>query len=105
MGMIRFIFILASLTVLAMPALAQEQSGRDHRLRDRIIRALAVEPGNAKHVLVGQKAGKAGSGLVFKSLDGTGSWRTQNDNKPLSPEATDVQAVAAVSAELLLAGT
>ncbi len=103
-GMIRFIFILACFTVLAAPASAQ-QSDRGHKLKDRIIRALAAEPGDTGHVLVGQKAKGAGSALVFKSLDGTESWRTQNGNAPLSPEATDVQAVAAVSADLLLAGT
>lgn len=102
--MIWFISILACFTVLAASASAQ-QSDHDHKLKDRIIRALAVEPGNAEHVLVGQKAKKAGSALVFESQDGTESWRTQNDNAPLSPEATDVQAVAAVSADLLLAGT
>lgn len=104
-GMIRFIFLLASLTLPAMPAGAEEHSGRDHKLKGRIIRALAVEPGNAAHVLVGHKADKAGSALVFKSLDGAGSWRTQNGNAPLAPKATDVQAVAAVSAGLVLAGT
>lgn len=105
MSMTRLFFILASLTLLAMSAWAEEQSDRGHKLKGRIIRALAVEPGNPAHVLVGQKADKAGSGLVFKSLDGTRSWRTQNDNAPLSPEVTDVQAVAALSADLLLAGT
>jgi len=105
MSMTRFILILAAVSLLVIPTWAQEQSDRDHKLKGRIIRALAVEPGNAAHVLVGQKAGKAGSALVFKSLDGTRSWRTQNDNAPLAPKATDVRAVAALSADLLLAGT
>ncbi len=104
-GMIRFATFLACLILLPMPAPAGQASGSDHKLKGRIVRSLAVEPGNAAHVLVGQKASKAGSALVFKSLDGTASWRTQNGNAPLAPQATDVQAVAAVSAELLLAGT
>ena len=76
-----------------------------HVLKGRIIRALAVEPGNPDHILVGQKAGKPGSGLVFKSLDGGKTWRTQNANAPMSPAATDVQGVAALSGSVLLAGT
>ncbi len=103
--MTRIILILTVAALLIIPTSAGEQSSRDHRLKGRIVRALAVEPGNPSHVLVGQKADKAGSGLVFKSLDGTRNWRTQNGNAPLSANATDVQAVAAVSPDLLLAGT
>jgi len=76
-----------------------------HVLKGRIIRSLAIEPGDANHLLVGQKAVKPGSALVFQSLDGGRSWLTLNGNRPLSANATDVQAVAAVSRERLLAGT
>lgn len=76
-----------------------------HVLKDRVIRSLAIEPGDANHLLVGQKGGKPGSALVFQCLDGGKSWLTLNGNRPLSPDATDVQAVAAVSKKRLLAGT
>ncbi len=87
------------------PSLAQTVPESRHVLKGRIIRALAVEPGDPNHILVGQKGAKPGSGLVFKSLDGGKTWRTQNANTALGPAATDVQAVAAVSASVLMAGT
>ncbi len=87
------------------PSLAQSLPETRHVLKGRIIRALAFEAGDPNHILVGQKAQKAGSGLVFKSLNGAASWRTQNTNAPLNPAATDVQAVAALSKSVLLAGT
>ena len=96
-------FIVISLAVLVFAAEAAAESR--HVLKGRIIRALAIEPGNPDHILVGQKAGKPGSGLVFKSLDGGKTWRTQNGNAPMAPSAADVQAVAALSATRLLAGT
>lgn len=96
---------LIAAALIVTPSLALAQSASDHRLKGRIIRALAVEPGSERHVLVGQKGNKPGSGLVFKSTDGADTWRTQNGNAPLSPESTDVQAVAAISADLVLAGT
>lgn len=76
-----------------------------HVLKGRIIRSLAIEPGDPNHVLVGQKGAKPGSALVFQTLDGGETWRTLNSNRPLGPKATDVQAVAAVSKDILLAGT
>ncbi len=103
--MIKTAFTLFSILLLQIPATGLRAAGQDHRLKGRIIRALAVEAGNPEHILVGQKGRKPGSALVFKSRDGAGSWRTQNGNRPLAPMATDVQAVAAVSADLLLAGT
>ena len=99
------IFVLTSLAMLATPLSAREPSGSDHRLKGRIIRSLAVEPGNPTHVLIGQKGGRARFGPVFESLDKTPSWRMQNGNASLLPTITDVQAAAAFSAELLLAGT
>lgn len=87
------------------PSLAQTAPDGRHVLKGRIIRALAIDPGDPNHILVGQKGRKPGSGLVFKSLDGGRSWRTQNANKALSMAATDMQAVAALSKSALLAGT
>lgn len=86
-------------------AIAATLPGTQHVLKDRVIRALAVEPGDAAHILVGQKTGKPGSALVFQSLDQGRTWRTLNNNRPLSPDASDVQAVAAFSKRILLAGT
>ena len=76
-----------------------------HVLKGRIIRSLAVEAGDARHILAGQKSSKPGSALVFQSTDGGMTWRTLNGNRPLAPEASDVQAVAAFSRDVLLAGT
>ncbi len=96
-------FLAIGLAVLVFAAEAAAESR--HVLKGRIIRALAIDPGNPDHILVGQKAGKPGSGLVFKSLDGGKSWRTQNGNAPMAPAAADVQAVAALSGTALLAGS
>ncbi len=95
--------LLVLLLLIGLPAAAQAEAR--HVLKGRIIRALAVEPGDPSHILVGQKAGAPGSALVFRSLDGGRQWRTLNGNRPLSPEASDVQAVAALSKQVLLAGT
>jgi len=76
-----------------------------HVLKGRIIRSLAIDPGDSSHALVGQKGAKPGSAFVFQTLDGGESWRTLNGNQPLSANATDVQAVAPISKEILLAGT
>lgn len=94
------IMMLASLAT-SVEVLAEAR----HVLKGRIIRSLAIEPGDANHLLVGQKAAKPGSALVFQSLDGGQSWLTLNSNRPLSANATDVQAVAAITKERLLAGT
>lgn len=42
---------------------------------------------------------------MFRSLYGGRNWRTLNSNKSLHPQATDVQAVLAVSEQVILAGT
>ena len=95
--------LLVMLAILAtsFEAFAEAQ----HVLKGRIIRSIAIEPGDANHLLVGQKAAKPGSALVFQSLDGGKTWLTLNSNRPLARDATDVQAVAAVSKDRLLAGT
>ncbi len=99
-GLVVFIFLSA-----VLPVLAETIPDSRHVLKGRIIRSLAVEADNAQHILAGQKAGKPGSALVFQSTDGGKTWRTLNGNRPLAPRATDVQAVAALSANVLLAGT
>lgn len=76
-----------------------------HVLKGRIIRSLAIDPSDANHVLVGQKGASPGSALVFRTHDGGETWQTFNGNRPLDPNATDVQAVVALSSEVLLAGT
>lgn len=101
----RFILLNLCLCLISVGLLAEALAESRHVLKGRIIRALAVEPSNPDHILVGQKARKPGSGLVFKSLDGGKTWRTQNGNAPMSPKATDVQGVAALSGTHLLAGT
>lgn len=103
--MLKLCTLVLTAALIHLPAGSSWAAERDHRLKGRVIRALAVEPGNPDHILVGQKGRKTGSGLVFKSRDGAKSWRTQNGNRALAPKATDVQAVLAFSSDLLLAGT
>jgi len=93
--------------LIALPDVRAADTGGEsqHVLKGRIVRSLAIDPGDPNHVLVGQKGAKPGSALVFQTLDGGKTWRTLNGNRPLGPNATDVQAVAAVSKEILLAGT
>lgn len=85
--------------------LTEVQAESRHVLKGRIIRSLAVDPGDPSHLLVGQKGAKPGSALLFQTLDGGKTWRTLNGNRPLGSKATDVQAVAVVSKAILLAGT
>jgi len=94
-------FCIFGLLSLDLPASGQEL----HVLKGRVIRSLSVEADNPDHILVGQKGQQAGSALVFQSLDGGRNWRTLNANRALAPAASDVQAVLAVSRDILLAGT
>ena len=91
-----------ALTGLPMQVSAQEVTSV---LDGRIIRALAVNRNNPYHVLVGNKAKKPGSALVFQSLDGGRSWKILNAGKPLSPKAADVQSLVALDEKTILAGT
>ena len=88
-----------------LTTIAEVSADSLHVLKGRIIRSLAIDPADQSHVLVGQKGAKTGSALIFQSLDGGKNWRTLNGNQPLHSKATDVQAVAIVSKEILLAGT
>jgi uncharacterized protein len=99
-----FRFVLSFLVVLASAHAVWAETTR-HVLKGRIVRSLTIEVNDPTHILVGQKAKAAGSALVFRSLDGGKSWRTLNSNKSLHPKATDVQAVLAVSKQVILAGT
>lgn len=103
--MIRFAFCLLILISGVPPGWAEDNSGKFHVLKGRIVRSLAIDANDPAHILVGQKAKTPGSALVFQSLDGGKSWRTLNGNRPLSPAATDVQAVLPVSKKIILAGT
>ncbi|MGH1482301.1 MAG: WD40/YVTN/BNR-like repeat-containing protein [Geminicoccales bacterium] len=96
---------LSFLLVLAEVQAAEIERESRHVLKGRIIRSLAIDPGDPHHALVGQKGAKQGSALVFQTLDGGKTWRTLNGNRPLGPKAMDVQAVAALSKDILLAGT
>ncbi len=74
-------------------------------LEGRIVRALAVHPGDSARILVGNKGKAAGAALVFESRDGGRSWATLNGGAPLDPQASDVQAVAYGPEGVVLAGT
>jgi len=100
----RFAGALIALLLTLVTSVGVQAEAR-HVLKGRIIRSLAVDPGDPNHLLVGQKGAKPGSALIFQTLDGGETWRTLNGNQPLSADATDVQAVVAVSKERLLAGT
>lgn len=103
--MLRFVLCLLILSISAPPVSASGAGDGLHVLNGRIIRALAIETNDPTHILVGQKAKASGSALVFQSFDAGKTWRTLNGNKPLHAKATDVQAVLAVSKEIILAGT
>lgn len=95
------VFATLLLTTAAGDTLAAEQTV----LKGHIIRALSVDADRPDHILAGQKGAAAGTALVFESRDGGGSWRTLNGGKPLSPGASDVQAVVRVTEDIILAGT
>ena len=79
--------------------------GSFSKLNSRIIRSIAIAPHDQSMVMVGNKGPSAGAAQVFASSDGGVSWRFLNDGKPLTANATDVQAVAFVSPTVMLAGT
>lgn len=103
--MLRSFFVLLILIASTHATRAENDLGSLQVLKGRIIRALAVSADDPAYILVGQKSGKPGSAFVFRSVDGGRNWKFLNDNEPLSADATDVQAVVAVSKNVLLAGT
>ena len=93
---------------IALPSLAQAQSqwsGSFDKLKGRIIRSISVASFNKNLIIVGNKGKAAGDATLFVSKNGGVSWQFLNSNKPLNGQATDVQAVAAVDANIYLAGT
>ena len=93
---------------IALPSLTQAQSqwsGSFDKLKGRIIRSISVASFNKNLIIVGNKGKAAGDATLFVSKNGGVSWQFLNSNKPLNGQATDVQAVAAVDANIFLAGT
>lgn len=103
--MLRGLLALLILNASVCATFAESELDSRQVLKGRIIRALSVSAHDPAHLLVGQKSGKPGSAFVFESLDGGGNWRFLNGNDSLAADATDVQAVIAVSEKVLLAGT
>lgn len=103
--MLRSFFALLIIIASAHATLAETDLGSRLVLKDRIIRSLAVYADDPAYILVGQKSGKPGSALVFRSVDGGKNWKYLNGGEPLAADATDVQAVVAVSDKVLMAGT
>ena len=84
---------------------AETQSIVIQKLKGRIIRSVSVANFDKQLIIVGNKGGDAGDATVFSSNNGGISWRFLNGSSPLHPQATDVQAVAYVSQQTVLAGT
>lgn len=95
-----------ALLLLADPVVAiAEWQSSFNRLTGRVVRSMAVAPFNQNLLLVGNKGPSSGDATVFISRNGGISWRFLNSNKPLHQSATDVQAVAYASKNIILAGT
>ncbi|MDD9927251.1 MAG: hypothetical protein OXR03_15615 [Rhodospirillaceae bacterium] len=88
------------LLLLTQPVLAVATPA-ETKFAGKIIRSLSVE---ASRILVGLKGGQPGTALVYESQDSGRTWRGLNGGRSLSPQATDVQAVAAIGA-VIFAGT
>lgn len=101
--MIRTVRLFLALCLLgaAPPAAAAEGTA----LKNRIVRALSVDPADPYRLLAGIKGNAAGSGKVFESRDGGRRWSLLNGGRPLAAPATDVQAVAYGPGGHVLAGT
>ncbi len=79
--------------------------GSFSKLKSRVIRSIAIAPHDQSLIVVGNKGPAAGDAKLFASSNAGVSWQFLNGGKPLSANATDVQAVAVVSPSILLAGT
>lgn len=84
---------------------AEWWGGSFSKLSGRIIRSLTVAQFNPSLVVAGNKGAQPGSAHLFVSRDGGVVWRFLNQNQPLHPQATDVQALSVLTADILLAGT
>ena len=99
------LFLAANFTLPATAQAADQWSGSFGKLNGRIIRSMTVAPFNKDLIIVGNKGKAAGDATLFVSTNAGISWRFLNSNRPLNAQATDVQAVVAVSADVFLAGT
>jgi len=84
---------------------AETQSIVIEKLKGRIIRSVSVANFDNQQIIVGNKGGDAGDAIVFSSNNGGISWRFLNGGSPLHSQATDVQAVAYISQQIVMAGT
>lgn len=85
---------------------AEDQWGGSFgKLNGRIIRSMSVAPFDKNLIIVGNKGKSAGDATLFVSRNGGLSWRFLNSNTALHKQATDVQAVTAVTGDIFLAGT
>lgn len=103
--MLRIVFAVLFLLACLHASLAEKIAGGGHVLQDRIVRSLSVSSDDPAHLLAGQKSGKPGTAFVFESTDGGLTWQFLNGKKSLAADATDVQAVVALSSAVLFAGT
>lgn len=105
--------LIIKIALLAIPIIFQCDSlhagefwgGNFSKLKNRVTRSLATSHFDSAVLLVGNKGPAAGDAKLFMSHDGGVSWRFLNQAKPLTDQATDVQALAMVSPHIILAGT
>ena len=76
-------------------------------LKGKIIRALGKSSTSPPIFYAGLKGGELGSALIYKSEDFGKTWFPLNNNKPISPYASDIQAISIAndSANSIYAGT
>jgi photosystem II stability/assembly factor-like uncharacterized protein len=70
----------------------------------KIIRSFAVSQFNENHLVVGLK-GNSGDAKIHFSDDLGDSWKPLNQDRPLCDSCEDIQAVAFISEDILIAGT
>jgi len=101
------IFVAASVfvSILFSQAAASPEPEVRTVFAGRIIRALSVDPVDTTKILVGMKGQAPGSAKLFESRDRGRTWRGLNEGRSLSPQASDVQAVAAIGGKVVFAGT
>jgi hypothetical protein len=101
--------IIVAVSVFASMLISQATASSEPEVRTvfagKIIRALSVDPVDRTRILVGLKGQAPGSAKVFESRDRGRSWRSLNEGLSLSPQASDVQAVASISRKVVFAGT
>jgi len=95
-------FIAALLLLLIPVLIAAQPDSIEQHLQNLVIRRYTVQ---TELSLVGIKGKTPGAGLVYSKKSNEKVWRVTNEGKALSPEVTDVQAVAIVNDSIFLAGT